>query len=284
MAKKYCTKCGAEIPDGAKFCPKCGTPVLPDDDNLMDPTQSVETQDTTNIPHFDNAEDTQKINPSDYSDYNEPQQDYYSQHQDTSPYNNPDYTNSYQYESPKSHVGIIVLIVIIAAFVGGFFFLFFAKPEVLTNLLPGHHNETAAETESSVEETKKPEKKEKATAKSDDTDNSDDEALPEDTAKPKETPTPKPTSGVLNTTDDDTEPVSTTQKGTVFISANVSGPRRIKVRTGPSQSAADTKARKYNGDSVTVYETKQAEGYTWYRIGDNQWIAGNGSSFGVNIN
>lgn len=24
---KYCTKCGTELQDGAKFCPKCGPPV-----------------------------------------------------------------------------------------------------------------------------------------------------------------------------------------------------------------------------------------------------------------
>lgn len=275
---KYCTKCGTEIPDGAKFCPKCGAPVLPDDNNLMDPTQSVNAQNTgtTSVPPFNNTEDTQKINTY---DYNGNQNTYDSQPQ--SPYNNPDYTSSYEYDSPKSHVGLIILIVIIAACVGVFFFLFFAKPDVLTNLLPGHHEETAAEQATSTNETAKPEKKETSEDTTTDDDDTDSKALPED-SKPKTTP--KPTSGVLDSTDEDEEPVSTTQKGTVFVSANVTGPRRIKVRTGPSQSAKDTTLRKYNGDSVTVYETKQAEGYTWYRIGDNQWIAGNGSSFGVDIN
>jgi hypothetical protein len=27
MDNKYCSKCGAELPDSATFCPKCGTPV-----------------------------------------------------------------------------------------------------------------------------------------------------------------------------------------------------------------------------------------------------------------
>lgn len=31
------------------------------------------------------------------------------------------------------------------------------------------------------------------------------------------------------------------------------------------------------GQSVDVYETKEVEGYTWYRIGENQWIASDGT-------
>lgn len=280
MSKRYCRKCGAEIPEGAKFCPDCGTPVIPDDSNTTESTKIMETtnpdqQNTTDIPRFDQTEKTQNITPSDSG--NGTRSDYYSRHRESDPYNNPDYTNGHEeydaYEKTDHHVGLIILIVIIAACVGLFFFLFFAKPEFLTGLLPGHH-ETAAETETSVNETSKPQKKEKT----EESDDSDDKALPEDTASPEAT------SGVLGTTDSDTEPATATQKGTVYISADVSGPQRIKVRTGPSQSAADTNARKYNGDSVTVYEIKQAEGYTWYRIGDNQWIAGNGSTFGVNLN
>jgi uncharacterized protein YgiM (DUF1202 family) len=30
-----------------------------------------------------------------------------------------------------------------------------------------------------------------------------------------------------------------------------------------------------NGKTYTAQETVQAQGYTWYRIGENQWIAGN---------
>lgn len=56
---------------------------------------------------------------------------------------------------------------------------------------------------------------------------------------------------------------------------------RIKVRTGAGLSAEDSGERITGGTSVTVYEEVQADGFTWYRIGDDRWIAGNGTSYGV---
>ena len=79
---------------------------------------------------------------------------------------------------------------------------------------------------------------------------------PEETAKPKE------------------------KKGTVFIVAGADS-NRIKVRNGPGLSAADTGERKYSGDKVTVYEEVSKDGYTWYRIDTDKWMAGNGTSFGI---
>ena len=68
--------------------------------------------------------------------------------------------------------------------------------------------------------------------------------------------------------------------GTVFIVANASS-NRIKVRSGPGLSAPDTGDRMYNGQRVAVYEETVKDGYTWYRIGVDRWMAGNGKSFGV---
>lgn len=73
---------------------------------------------------------------------------------------------------------------------------------------------------------------------------------------------------------------STAKKGTVFIVAGADS-NRIKVRNGAGLSAADTGERKYSGDKVTVYEEVSKDGYTWYRIGTDRWMAGNGTSFGV---
>lgn len=75
-------------------------------------------------------------------------------------------------------------------------------------------------------------------------------------------------------------PPSTEKTGTVFIAANADS-NRIKVRSGPGLSAADTGERKYSGEKVTVYEEVSKDGYTWYRIGKDKWMAGNGTSFGV---
>lgn len=47
----------------------------------------------------------------------------------------------------------------------------------------------------------------------------------------------------------------------------------LNIRMQPSLQA--TKAGKVqNGKTYDVFETKVADGYTWYRIGENQWIAG----------
>ena len=75
-------------------------------------------------------------------------------------------------------------------------------------------------------------------------------------------------------------PESTERTGTVYVDPNAKY-NRIKVRESPGLNGTDTKARKYSGDRVTVYEETTADGYTWYRIGEKQYIADNGKSFGV---
>lgn len=98
----------------------------------------------------------------------------------------------------------------------------------------------------------------------------DEESTPHPEITPEPTPEPTP----------ETTPVPDYREGTVWISSNAS-PRRIKIRMSPSLSGADTGKRAYDGDRVKVYESTTADGYTWYRIGTNRWIADNGTSFGV---
>ena len=76
------------------------------------------------------------------------------------------------------------------------------------------------------------------------------------------------------------EPSSTEKKGTVFIVEGADS-NRIKVRKSPGLSGEDTGERKYSGEKVTVYEETSKDGYTWYRIGTDRWMAGNGTSFGI---
>ncbi len=47
----------------------------------------------------------------------------------------------------------------------------------------------------------------------------------------------------------------------------------LNIRTNAGIFAA-TVGKAENGKTYTVYETKETQGYLWYRIGDNQWIAG----------
>ncbi|MBQ1319595.1 MAG: SH3 domain-containing protein, partial [Solobacterium sp.] len=46
----------------------------------------------------------------------------------------------------------------------------------------------------------------------------------------------------------------------------------LRVRTGPA-TYYDQAGNVLAGDTLTVYETTEGEGYTWYRIGVRQWIA-----------
>ena len=48
-----------------------------------------------------------------------------------------------------------------------------------------------------------------------------------------------------------------------------------------STIAADTGDRMYSGNKFVVYEETEKDGYTWYRIGTDRWMAGNGTSFGI---
>ena len=75
-------------------------------------------------------------------------------------------------------------------------------------------------------------------------------------------------------------PPESYKTGTVFIVAGADS-NRIKVRNGPGLSAADTGDRMYSGNKVVVYEETVKDGYTWYRIGTDRWMAGNGTSFGI---
>ena len=48
---------------------------------------------------------------------------------------------------------------------------------------------------------------------------------------------------------------------------------RLRVRSAAGTSSS-VRSTVMNGETYPVYETKDAEGYTWYRIGVSQWIAG----------
>ena len=50
----------------------------------------------------------------------------------------------------------------------------------------------------------------------------------------------------------------------------------LNIRTGPGTGYSTTGVLK-KGNTAKYYEVKSADGYTWYRIGDNSWIADDGT-------
>lgn len=65
------------------------------------------------------------------------------------------------------------------------------------------------------------------------------------------------------------------------VTVNVSG---LRIRTGPGTSFETTGKNALSGAEYDVYETTEAGGFTWYRIGDSRWIADDGTwlSFSAN--
>lgn len=80
------------------------------------------------------------------------------------------------------------------------------------------------------------------------------------------------------------EPASEWPKtGTVFMDDSCEF-KTIKVRSEPKKLDDDSNVyqkRVKSGERVTVYEIKQGSYYTWYRIGEDKWIAGNGTTYYV---
>lgn len=59
--------------------------------------------------------------------------------------------------------------------------------------------------------------------------------------------------------------------GTVTVNVD-----KLNIRSIPSTSG-EKLGKVQNGKTYDVYETKTAEGYTWYRIGEGEWIADDGT-------
>ena len=72
-----------------------------------------------------------------------------------------------------------------------------------------------------------------------------------------------------------TATASTSSTGSVIgrVTVNVNG---LNIRSSAS-TAGNAVGSATNGQTYDVYSTTSAGGYTWYQIGNNQWIADNGS-------
>ncbi len=67
------------------------------------------------------------------------------------------------------------------------------------------------------------------------------------------------------------EPASPASENVMKVTVNVDN---LRIRNQPGLDGTE-KGKAVNGFTYTAYETVQAQGYTWYRIGEDSWIAGN---------
>ena len=93
-------------------------------------------------------------------------------------------------------------------------------------------------------------------------------ATPEITISPEESAAPA---------EETAEPEPETPANSVIGTASVKVDK-LNIRTKPSTSG-DRAGTAVNGKSYDVYEVSSGEGYTWYRIADNQWIADKGGQW-----
>ena len=112
---------------------------------------------------------------------------------------------------------------------------------------------------------------------------------PAETAKPTPETTPEPTMDYTLTPEETAEPngeegteatAEPTQEAPVNAIIGTASVKvdKLNIRTKPS-TAGDRVGTAVNGKTYDVYETASGEGYTWYRIADNQWIADKGGQW-----
>ena len=96
---------------------------------------------------------------------------------------------------------------------------------------------------------------------------------PEASASPDAAVTPSPSPEATATPGTEGHHVSRT--GTLTINAG-----NLRVRSEPTTSNDKNILRiAEKGKTYTVTETKKTEGFTWYKIGENEWVADNGNGW-----
>ncbi len=266
MAKRYCTNCGKEIDDDVKFCPYCGSPVFDEDTDQISVSSDQNTVDNQATDVYNRPEDTQPDytqNPYDTNSYTNPYNtDPYGS---TNPYNTDTSYEEEEQAAYEEHSKTLLIIIIVAVIVAALVFCGIVFGKNINSFLYDHTGFQIP----FLEQAEKPDDNDKAEVVS----TPKPAETAESTPVPSETPVPTETP----------IPTAATKTGTVYINASAKI-QDINVRNSPSTGAGtDTGKNVYPGDKVTIYETIQSGGYTWYRIGDNEWIADNGSSFGVKL-
>lgn len=162
-----------------------------------------------------------------------------------------DYDEDDDYEEESRWPIILLIGLLLAALILGY--MFFLRP-----LLNSGRNTASNTPTPTAEVTEEPEATEEATAEPTPEATEEPEATPEATEEPEATPeaTPTPT------------PETTGKSLTI-------GNDEINIRNQPSTSGQVLGVAR-RGTKYTYTDTKEADGYTWYQIGEGQWIASNG--------
>lgn len=288
MASKYCLNCGEPVTPGMKRCPVCGSvlrtttietnhpvglnePVDSNDVGFFpsDPTNvsqqnnqyNYEDSDTLDLPTFEEDSEPTEITPvvkeeapsrlSRSSKYapskttapkKNIRQDDYDEDDYEDDFDNDDYDDDYD-DNP--HTGLIIFLIIIIILLLAFSLLLFFKPALIDKGLSMIGIETHFSSETITT-----------------------------TADPSPTITASASTSPESTATSETTENAALGKITITID-------RINIRSTPS-TASDSAGTVNQNETYDYYETTESEGYTWYRIGENQWIADAGDWVSIN--
>ncbi len=255
----YCLNCGSLVPAGKKFCPVCGDPIAdtntqqtakvsfppaPSEADTLDfapieNSKPVPVQEGAKTISVQQPKPQAKKEPAKQAKEKKP--NFFSNifFEEVEVEDEPE-TAASQNQEKKHSVLPMILLVLLAVLIGAFGFLYFEKPSVLNKGLnaiglglPGYSEKTTAAASASA------------------------------TAAPAASATAAATSSAATTT----AAAASTSKGTVTITLDTINIRDTASTTGNAVGQVT------KGASYTVLATASGEGYTWYEIGQNQWIA-----------
>lgn len=269
MANYYCMNCGSLVPAGKKFCPVCGDPVV--GDNTLQTAELTfpadpETEKTFNYVPVDDPKPVEvsptqenaktiavdRPQPKQEAPKKEKKQSFLSSifFEEVEVEDDEEEEEKNPKQAKEKHHSIlpVILLILLAVLVGAFGFLYFEKPALLNQGLnsiglglPGYTQKAAATTA-----TASPSASAAASASA--------------SATAAATATPAATT-------------ASTSLGTLTVNVE-----SINIRDAAS-TAGNAVGKATSGKTYTVLATKSGEGYTWYEIEKDQWVADGGGDW-----
>ena len=255
---KYCTNCGKALAPGVRFCTNCGFELPESEINELDlPGPAVSILDgpedgpqgtmTSIINELNNIEVTEPIivseivepEPEPVPEEPEPQKPAEPKKKRKKKKAAPVSDDEEEIVRYKHRKWPWILLLILALAAGSCYWLYNNRPDLLDRGLEKITELTGLEF---------PKFDTRSSAE-------DKPAFIDETARPEMTTDPEALGNAL---------------GTVRVKV-----ARLRIRTKPSTSA-DLTSEAREGATYTYYATENAEDYTWYRIGKEQWIADQG--------
>ncbi len=286
----YCKYCGKPLDPASRFCTNCGRPAqytaeavsFPEDPDFEKKSEETivaakEDSDTLDVLDFnalrreDSSESTEQLSPEEEAviSYAKAAPSHIAPVPETKPETEPEEEEEEEEEEDdEEHPLLVSILALLLVAVAACAVIYMIKPSLFDPVLGiFSRKETAAETTPVTvpEETPVPSETPAPTPET--------TPEPEPTVTPTQAPTPTPTPAPTPTPTPAPTPTPT-PKAVVADTMGEAVVRigNLNIRSGPSTKYGSLGTAQ-KGKTYPVFESKASGGYTWYRIGDNQWIA-----------